>query len=41
MYFTPKEQALLVNDSDSVKGIFSSEKVTENDAHSSEEALIS
>jgi hypothetical protein len=45
MYVTPKEHVsnehvLSVNDSDSDKGFFSSENVSENDTHSSEVALI-
>jgi hypothetical protein len=40
MYVTPKEQTLSVNYSDSDKGLFSSENLTENGSRSSEEALI-
>jgi hypothetical protein len=47
MYVTPKEHVLptndhvlLANDSDSDRGLFSSENVSENDTRSSEEALI-
>jgi hypothetical protein len=37
MCVMPKEQALPVNDSDSDRGLFSSENVIENDTRSSEE----
>jgi hypothetical protein len=48
IYVTPKEHGLQtnehvlsINDSDSDKGLFSSENMSENDTRSSEEALIS